>query len=130
MIIILFALIFSLISFSFYFSSTAVNAVNRSMLYLPIEILQSSVNLIDVESEEDLYFDKDKLTNDLDDYFELSIKKYVISYVSSYIFTDKDNSMVCIGPDAKCQGIKITINAEIYFDTHYEKTMFYSIGER
>ena len=130
MIITLFALIFMILSFSFFFASTAVNSVNRSLLYLPIELLQTYVNVLDVDDGEDLYFNRSSLTNALDSYFESTIKDHVLSYDTSYIFTDKDNTMVCIGTNAKCQGIKINVNAEIYFGVHYEKTMFYSIGER
>ena len=130
MIITVFALLFMVISFSFFFASTAVNSVNRSLLYLPVELLQSHVNIISVDDEEDLYFSRGSLTNALDNYFDSTVSGHVLSYESSYIFTDKDNTMVCIGTSAKCQGIKINIDAEIYFGVHYEKTMFYSIGER
>ena len=130
MIITLFALIFMILSFSFFFAATAVNSVNRSLLYLPIELLQTYVNVLNVDEEEDLYFDRTPLTNALESYFESTVKDHVLSYETSYIFTDKDNTMVCIGASAKCQGLKINMNAEIYFGVHYEKTMFYSIGER
>ena len=126
----LFAILFIVVSFSFFFATNAINFVNRSLLYLPIEILQSHVNVLNVDEEEDLYFNRAALNNALDDYFESTIKSHVISYETSYIFTDKDNTMVCIGSNAKCKGLKINVNAEIYFDVHYEKTMFYSIGER
>ena len=130
MVIMLFALIFMVLSFSFFFASNAINSVNRSLLYLPIEMLQTYVNVLDVDGEEDLYFNRNSLTTALDRYFESTVEGHVLSYETSYIFTDKDNTMVCIGTNAKCQGIKINVNAEIYFGVHYEKTMFYSIGER
>ena len=117
-----------ILTFSFSLSSISINSVNRSLLYLPIELLQSYVNIIEVDSVEDLYFKKDPLMDALDIYFESSLSHHVLSYQVTYLFTDSDNSMVCLSD--RCQGINITVNADIYFDVHYEKTMFYSIGEK
>ena len=123
------ALIFSIISFSFFYIGTSVNSINRAMLYFPIEIIQKAVSIIDIENEEDLYFDKTIMELEVQSYFERTIKKSVISYQSSIIFTNADNTMICMGPNAKCKGVKINLEAELFFDIHYEKTMFYSIGE-
>ena len=123
-----FSLIFMTISFSFFFTTTSMGAVNRALLYLPIPLLQKSVNIIEVDDYPDLYFKQDELIADLDAYFEKSLTKYVVSYTPTYIFTNEDNSNVCI--DNKCHGVRITIDAEIYFGASYSKTMFYSIGGR
>lgn len=130
MIIAFFALIFMVVSFAFFYASIGVNALDRAVLYFPIEIIQKGVNIIEVDSEEDLYFDRTIITNEVNSYFDRTITKYVISYETSIIFTNKDNTMVCLGLYSKCQGVKINLQAELYFDIHYEKTMFYSIGER
>ena len=115
------------VSFSFFFVTTSMNAVNRAVLYIPIELIQKNVNILDVNDESDLYFNKSDLKTDLDKYFQNSLEKYVISYEVTYTFTNQEGSMVCIS--TKCQGVKISVNANICFDAHYEKSMFYSIGE-
>ena len=123
-----FSVIFMTISFSFFFTSTSMGAVNRALLYLPIPLLQKSVNILEVDGYEDLYFIQNDLTKDLDAYFEKALTKYVVSYTATYIFTNEDNTNICI--DNKCHGVRITIDAEIYFNSSYSKTMFYSIGGR
>lgn len=123
------ATIFMMISFSFFYISTSVNAVNRAVLYFPIEIIQVTVDIIDVDSGDDLYFNIDGLKMEVYSYFDRTIKNYVLSYQSSIVFTNEDNTMICIGKNAKCRGVKINVQAELYFNIHYEKTMFYSIGE-
>ena len=96
MINIFFALSFMFVSFSFFFVTTSMNAVNRAVLYIPIELIQKNVNILDVNDESDLYFNKSDLKTDLDKYFQNSLEKYVISYEVTYTFTNQEGSMVCI----------------------------------
>ena len=58
------------VSFSFFFVTTSMNAVNRAVLYIPIELIQQNVNILDVNDESDLYFNKSDLKTDLDKYFQ------------------------------------------------------------
>ena len=105
MIIAFLALIFMMISFSFFYVATSVNAVNRAVLYFPIEIIQNTVNIIDVDSGDDLYFDREGMMMEVYSYFDRTINEYVISYQPSIIFTNEDNTMICMGPNSKCKGV-------------------------
>ena len=119
--------LFMVISCSFFISYSSINYVNKSLLYLPKEILENSVNILNVKDKEYIYFIKKELILNLDTYFQSSLKGKVISYETEYIFTNSQGDEICL--TGYCQGIKINLSAEIFFDTHYEKTMFYFIGE-
>ena len=123
------AVVFMMVSFSLFYVSTSINMVNRAVLFFPIEIIQNSVNILDADDGEDLYFNRQEMEMEVQSYFDRAIKNYVVSYQPSIIFTNDDNTMICMGPNSKCRGVKIGVQAELYFDIHYEKTMFYSIGE-
>ena len=104
-----------------------MNGINKTMMYLPKEIFENSVLLINVESKSDLYFDQEKLIESLNQYFDSQIPRYTKKYETHYTFTNPSDQSVCTSE--KCQSVQVDLTAEIFSLTYFKK-MYYSIGER
>lgn len=128
MINIFVCVMFSLFSFMMFSSTFSMNAVNRSLIYLPIEIIKNSVVIDDRSEPSSIYFSEEGLRMLLDEYFAKSLTKYVNSYDYSLTFLNDDGLSYCTNDE--CQGVSINLQADLAFNFHFDKTMVYTIGER
>ena len=118
--------LFMIMMFSFYFTGTSMNSVRRAILYLPIELIQKSVSLLEFEDENSLYFNDAVLRDNLTTYFDVTVKPHVHDYQFLCIYFDH-NDKFCIGNH--CQKVRITVIANLYFGAKFSNGMTYEIGE-
>ena len=125
MVIIFFALIFAMLMFTFSFGAYSMNGINRTVMYIPMEMFQKNVYVLEKNDTSFFYFEEIKLKNDLTEYFT-RLEKYTNDYTLTIMFT---NAQGKLDLSLRHQGVRITVNATAYFDYNYKKTMFYHVGE-
>lgn len=125
MVIIFFALLFAMMMFTFSFTSYSLNGINKIVMYVPLEIFQNNVYVLEYEEPANLYFEEENLTSDLRNYFT-KLEKYTNSYSLMIIYTTAEGKLSF---GTTHQGVLISISAEAYFDYDYSRTLFYKVGE-
>ena len=89
MINVFIASIFSLMSFCLYSFSNKIISINHIVSSLPNSIFELSIDLINFDDEH-LYFDQEKLENNVELYFHDNIKKYTSDYDLDFIFLNSN----------------------------------------
>ena len=126
MVNIYFATMFAIMAFSSFFTYQSVHSIDRAVMYIPIEIFQNNTMTLNYNGNvEDFYFDKNGLKNDLDSYFEASLKNHVRNYHIEYFFFNSYLGQVCVS--SKCAGIKICVESEVFYGYRYQKSTYYAI---
>lgn len=116
--------------FSCFTATFHLQIVNRAVIYAPIEIFESSIEIIDIDDTDNLYFNKNLLINNLDSYFERTIKSHLTTYsVEKYFYNQVDGS-ICVND--KCDAVEVTVTGNYSYFFNYSRSISYEIhqGER
>ena len=127
MIIQYLSIILSSISFVMFVFTYRISSINRIITLSQKPIIESSIPLTVQDDEIVLYFDKELLKTNIDNYLEKEAKKYVEDYHVEYYFYNTENEGVCDVND--CQGVEINFEAKIMFGINYQRVMKYEIVE-
>ena len=96
------------------------------MISMPRGLIESAIPIIQ-DDEYVAYFDQEKLESNVKDYFSKTLYKYTSNYGLSFYYYSNDDKLIC--KTNYCDGVRITLEAEIVFSYRYHKTMFYQIEE-
>ncbi len=119
--------LFVLISFTCFSAYTSLNAINRAVMSIPIEIFENSVLIVNIESPSEISFDQVTLKNNLESYLYNAISRYTSSKPDvNCTFTNPDDQSICM---TYCQSVQVHVEATVMGMFDYDKTMYYSIGE-
>lgn len=121
------SLMFCVFAFISFQTSFKCGGLNRSLIYLPIEIIKNNVVISDYNSRQILYFNQDDFIMDCDAYFDKISAKYALNLDITYSFYEEDGEALCL--DGYCQSVKISLSSNIGFNYIYNKSMLYRIGE-
>ena len=124
MINIFLALIVGSVTFTFFHLSTSINAINRIVLNTPIEIFETSVYLLDEQSDY-LYFDKTKLEEKLITYYNTGLDYYVNDLSVNIYYFYYDGETFCV--DDRCSYVKVDVVANLFLTYTYDRSMHYEI---
>ena len=130
MIIILFSVLLMIFMFSSYSASFHLQIVNRAVVYTPIEIFETSIEVISRQDEDNLYFNKSLLEEMLDNYYERAINNHLSSYtVEKYYYNQADGS-ICV--NNYCNAIEVTVRGRYSYLFTFSRTITYEIhrGEK
>ena len=127
MILMIFVIILTTFLFSSFTVSFRLQTINRVVIYTPVEIFENSISLLDIEDDDDIYFDKAKLTRSLKNYYDSNLKKVFKNYyLSIYYFSGEDKSL-CVSD--KCKGVSVTVHGRYLLNFNYSRTIQYQIKE-
>lgn len=108
------------------FGSISFFGVNRSFSLMYKGVLENSCSYVDEGGNSCApYFDKEKLIDNVERYFELNLPRYVSTYSTSYFFFNVEDGSYCTSK--VCRGVKISLKSEINYMFHYEKAKEYRI---
>lgn len=102
--------------------SFRINGINRLIINAPLTIFETSVP----SYLEELYFNKNQIKESYSNYLNKSIKNYCNSYEIYYRFFYPNDNSTC---EDYCQGVEISVEADIFLFYKYNRTMFYLITE-
>lgn len=121
------SLICAVLCFSLFTLSIDISAINRIVIQTPVALFENAIPLIDYDKSELLYFDKILLENNINRYFDDSLKNYTKETEILFYYYNQDDDSYCVLD--KCDAVEITIKATIVFSYIYERTMFYEIKD-
>lgn len=125
MIISFLSIILATIVVSFFSFTVRLNGLNRTLSNIPKQIFECAIPLANQDDEEYLTYDKAKVEEKCNEYFDATVYKYVSSYLVRYYFYNTENKGVCDIKD--CQGVEIYFEAPITSFYIYKNQMFYEI---
>ena len=107
--------------------SYTISGINRTILTTPYSLFEIAIPLTTQEEEIVLFYDKEKLKLEYESYLNRELTKYTKNYSVEYYFYNTSNGGAC--DLYNCQGVEITVNAEVMFNMHYKRVMEYEIRE-
>lgn len=123
MLIMLISMLFIAFSLQFFMLNFQIQGLNREMLNTPIQLLAKCI----IVKEEVVYFDRDLLIENMDDYFDGVIPRYTHNYEVSYYFYNLEDHSYCT-PNY-CEGVEITIDCSLTSNYDFTRTMYYETRE-
>lgn len=117
----------STLSFQFCVQNMRLSIINRVVVNTPKELFQTAIPYIQERDTIRLYFDENKLHDNLEEYYTTNLDKYVDSLNFFLYFYDKDGKSYCV--DYKCTMVEVFVQAAFYGSISYERSVFYKIVE-
>lgn len=125
MILILFSTLLTIFMFNSFTATFHIQTVNRAVIYTPIEIFEASIKIVNIEDEDNLYFDDNLLINNLQNYYSDTISSHLTNYtVSTYFYNQADGS-ICVS--GKCNAVEVTIHGTYSYFFEYDRSITYEI---
>ena len=125
MVVIFIALLLTVFCFNFFMISYQMNGINRLFCSVPIALIESSVNKLDLSEDNVPYFDKETLENKLTSYFANSMKNYVDDFALDFYYYNPSDHSFCTSDI--CHAFEATLKTDLILNYHYEKTLYYEI---
>ncbi len=113
--------------FSCFTASFHLQTVNRAVIYTPIEIFESSIDIINSDDSDNLYFNKTLLANNLNSYYEKTIKDHLTSYTVKEYFYNQEDDSICVND--KCTAVEVTVSGQYSFFFNYSRSITYEIHQ-
>jgi len=126
MVTIFIALFIIVCCFNLFMFSYQANGINRLVYGIPISLIETAVDIYDIDASSGVYFSRDVLEEKLTSYFDYSIKHYVNDYQLDFYYYNPLNHSYCLRD--RCSAFEMTISTTLMMNYHYEKTLYYEIG--
>ena len=101
-----------------------LGGINRTFVSMPISLIEKSIPIYE-EGVRSLYIDQETLEKSVNSYIFGEISKFTENYSLSYYYYSTADGLIC--KTEYCDGVRITLNAEVMFAFHYHKTMYYEV---
>lgn len=111
-------------SFIFFNLGININSINRIIINTPKQIFESSTYLVDEETPY-IYFNEEKLLEQLTNYYSNSFEKYVDDFELKLYFLNASDKTFCL--NSKCNYVKVEIKAYLFLDYTFDQSIFYEI---
>ena len=125
MIIVLISLVIVVLSFNFFMISYQVNGVNRLVLAMPISLYETAMDMYEIDENQGPRFDKKQLEKNIHTYFDYSMGNYTTDYKVSFYYFNPINHSICLTD--RCSAVEVKVEANLFMNFHYKKTMYYQI---
>lgn len=103
------------------------SGVNRTFALMYKGVIEKSVATIDENGIECApYYVKSVLKQNVTDYFDTNLPKYVTHYQASIYYFSKNNGTICTSK--YCSAVRITLKADINYLFKYEKARDFYIA--
>lgn len=125
MIMIFIASLLAILSFGGFAVSYQVNGINRTIIFLPISLIENSTDVN--EKNKTPYFNKEKLINNLSYYLNSNITKYTSDFTFYFTFYNLNNHSFCV--TSECTSVEVEFTAKLMYEYTYKRVMYYNILE-
>ena len=125
MIILMFVFSLSVFLFSSFTISLKLQTINRAVIYMPLEIFETAIPNTNIDINDGLYFNKSKLANNLDDYFEERLSNVMKDYSYTLYYYNQDDGSICT--DSKCDAVEVTVTGHYAYTFIYSRSICYEI---
>ena len=119
--------LFASLSLQIFTLNYKLSFFNKTLINMPLSLLEVSVPLLESDGSEKLYFDKELLENYVTIYFQKNINEMCGPYTLSYYYYSTSDNLYC--KSDKCDGVRITLEADILIGITYSRTMSYHLKE-
>ena len=120
-------LVFSLTIFLFssFTISLKLQTINRAVIYIPKEIFETAIPIVNIDESNGLFFNKTKLASNLDTYFEDKLSKLMSDYTYTLYYYNQSNGSICTSTN--CNAVEVTVSGHYSFNFLYERSISYEI---
>lgn len=125
MMILFLTFLLTIFLFSSFTISLKLQTINRAFIYMPIEIFETAITTFGVDISQKLYFNKSKLSQNLDDYFSENIYNIMKDYWYTLYFYNQEDGSVCT--NSECNAVEITLQGHYAYTFSYSRTITYEI---
>ena len=127
MIVLLFVSALTAFLFSSFAISLNLQAINRSIIYMPKEVFETAIPLVNIDEEEGLYFDKAKLSDNIETYLDNNVYPRMKNYRYSLYFYNQENHSICVRD--QCNAVELTVTGTYVFNFKYRRSVSYEIHQ-
>lgn len=124
MINIFIAGIVGVMSFLFFNLGISTNSINRIIINTPKEIFESSLTLVDIDTNY-LYFNQEKLNKNLNDYYSKGFSKYGKNYELDIYYYDTGADYFCI--NGKCRYVEVDVTVYMFLTYSTTRSIHYEV---
>ena len=125
MIILLFVFTLTTFLFSSFTISLKLQTINRAIIYMPIEIFETSIQVVNIDETENLYFDKNLLDTNVNRYLEEKLSNVMKDYSYSFYYYNQDDGSICTS--GKCNAVEVTVSGHYAYNFSYSRSVNYEI---
>ncbi len=125
MIILFFVFSLTIFLFSSFTISLRLQTINRAIIYMPIEVFETAIQVVNIDETEGLYFVKSRLQSNLDDYFEETVSRVMNDYSYSLYYYNQEDGSICTSD--KCDAVEVTLTGHYIYNFSYTKSVNYEI---
>ena len=125
MIILMFVFALTTFLFSSFTISLKLQTINRAVIYMPLEIFETAIPIANIDESEGLHFNKSRLTNNLDEYFERKLKNVMRDYSYSLYYYNQEDQSICT--TTNCNAVEVTVTGHYAFNFAYSRSVSYEI---
>ena len=112
---------------SFSIGAMEYSSVNRTFLLMNRGVIESAINTIRADEDFKPYFNEDKLENNIKNYLNDNLPRYVTGYTLSYYYFYNEDGLICTNHN--CNAIKVSLKADLNYFFKYEKAISFFILE-
>lgn len=118
------ACLFAVLSLQVFTMSYRLNGINRSFISMPIAVIEKAIVLYASDTDS-LYIDRGELEKSVETYISKEVGKYSRQYSLNYYYYSTSDGLIC--KTSTCDGVRITLIAQVVYTFNYQKTMFYEL---
>ena len=119
--------VFSLITFLFtsFTTSFRLQSINRTVIYMPVQIFETAIYIVNIDETKGLYFNKTTLMINISNYLEENLPKYMENYSFTLYYYNQTDQSICTGD--KCNAVEVTVTGHYAYHFKYSRSVAYEI---
>lgn len=125
MILTFFIVILTVFLFSSFTLTYRLQSINRVVLNTPISLFEKSIPLINYPEENNLYFDKEALRENLKSYYDENLEKTFKNYTMELYFYNQEDESICVND--KCNAVRVTVKGRFFYMVDVNREIKYEI---
>ena len=125
MIVMLFVFALTSFLFSSFTISFQLQSINRAIVYMPKEIFETAIPLVNVYYVDSLYFDKTKLNSNVNEYLQSKLPKLMKDYSYSLYYYNQEDQSICTSDE--CNAVEVTVSGHYAYNFSYTRSVCYEI---
>ena len=124
MTIMLFVAALTVFLFSSFTLSFRLQTINRVVMYTPVELFETAIPIVEKETR-GLYFSKEKLRSNLQNYYDKNLSNVLEDYTMSLYFYNQGDGSICT--KTTCDAVEVTVEGRCFLTFNYSRTVSYEI---
>ena len=92
---------------------------------MPVQLFETAISIVNIDETKGLYFNKTKLVENLNYYFEENLPKYMKDYSYTLYYYNQTDQSICTGD--KCSAVEVTVTGHYAYNFRYTRSVAYEI---